>query len=97
MEEGSPCLLYAPSGRAYADMFSLAERLTAQGAELLVVSDREEILALATTRLRVPSVPEPLTPLVHICIGQLFAYHLARVKGRDPDRPRGLKKVTVTR
>jgi len=33
----------------------------------------------------------PLTALL-----VFFAYPLATVKGRDPDRPRGLKKVTVT-
>jgi glucosamine--fructose-6-phosphate aminotransferase (isomerizing) len=43
-----------------------------------------------------PPAPEFLTPLVGIVVAQLFAYHLARVKGRDPDRPRGLKKVTHT-
>jgi glutamine---fructose-6-phosphate transaminase (isomerizing) len=48
--------------------------------------------------VRLPaSVDEMLTPLVAIVAGQLFAYHLARVKGRDPDAPRGLRKVTVTR
>ena len=30
-------------------------------------------------------------------IGTSVAYHLAHVKGRDPDAPRGLSKVTVTR
>ena len=29
--------------------------------------------------------------------GQLFAYYLARIRGGDPDKPRGLTKVTLTR
>ena len=28
--------------------------------------------------------------------GQLFAYYLAVHKGLDPDKPRGLRKVTLT-
>ena len=44
-----------------------------------------------------PGIDEALTPLVYVVAGQLLALHLARVKGRDPDQPRGLSKVTVTR
>jgi glucosamine--fructose-6-phosphate aminotransferase (isomerizing) len=35
--------------------------------------------------------PEILSP------GQLWAYHLARNRGYNPDKPRGLSKVTLTR
>jgi glucosamine--fructose-6-phosphate aminotransferase (isomerizing) len=41
-------------------------------------------------------VPEPLSPLVAIVPGQLLALHLAAARGYDPDRPRGLNKVTKT-
>lgn len=94
--EGYPCILFAPSGRGYASMLNLAGELKDRGAELLIVSDQEEMLSRATTPLPMPPVPELLSPLVGIVVLQLFAYHLARVKGRDPDRPRGLKKVTHT-
>jgi glucosamine--fructose-6-phosphate aminotransferase (isomerizing) len=95
--EGMTCLLFAPGGRALAPMADLARRLREQRAELIVVSDADDLLGSATTPFRVPSVPEPVSPLVAVCVGQLFACHLALVKGRDPDRPRGLKKVTLTR
>ena len=42
------------------------------------------------------AVPEPLSPLVAIMPGQLLALHLATARGYDPDRPRGLHKVTKT-
>jgi len=46
-------------------------------------------------------VPEPelplLSPLLSVVPGQLFASALARAKGYDPDRPRGLSKVTFAR
>ncbi len=96
VEEGYPCLLFAPSGRGFDAMAELAGELDQRGAELLVLSDREDLLARAETPLPMPAAPELLTPLVGIVVAQLFAYHLARVKGRDPDRPRGLKKVTHT-
>jgi glutamine---fructose-6-phosphate transaminase (isomerizing) len=96
VSEGYPCLLFAPDGIGCPAMVEMIDALEARGAELLIVSDREDLLARATTPLPMPSVPELLSPLVAIVVAQLFAYHLARVKGRDPDNPRGLKKVTHT-
>jgi glucosamine 6-phosphate synthetase-like amidotransferase/phosphosugar isomerase protein len=35
--------------------------------------------------------------MLSVVSGQLFAWALARAKGLDPDRPRGLSKVTLAR
>jgi len=43
------------------------------------------------------AVHELLSPLLYIVPGQLWAYHLARTRGQNPDKPRGLTKVTLTR
>jgi glutamine---fructose-6-phosphate transaminase (isomerizing) len=94
--EGYPCLLFAPDGIGCPPMEEMVDALEARGAELMIISDRQDLLARATTPLPMPPVPEFLSPLVGIVVAQLFAYHLARVKGRDPDNPRGLKKVTHT-
>ena len=98
VDEGFPCLLFAPGGKAYPPMLDLARRLRERGAEIVLVSDQDELLQLATTAFGMSSdIDEALTPLVYVVVGQLLAYHIARVKGRDPDQPRGLSKVTVTR
>jgi len=44
-----------------------------------------------------PAVAGWLRPAVSIIPGQLFAYHLTRAKGLDPDTPRTISKVTQTR
>ena len=38
-----------------------------------------------------------ISPFYNIAAAQIFACGLALAKGLDPDAPRGLKKVTVTR
>jgi glucosamine--fructose-6-phosphate aminotransferase (isomerizing) len=43
------------------------------------------------------TLPEWLSPLVDIIPAQLFTAALARAKGLDAERPRGLNKVTITR
>ncbi len=96
--EGFPCFLYAPEGRAYPSMLELALKIRERNGELLVVSHAPEILGLATVPIQIPvEVDELLSPLVYILPGQMFAYYLAKARGGDPDSPRGLSKVTITR
>jgi glucosamine--fructose-6-phosphate aminotransferase (isomerizing) len=75
-----------------------AERARAMGATLVASGTAADAIANAAFRLPVPA-PEPplLSPLLSVVPGQLFALALARAKGLDPDRPRGLNKVTLAR
>ena len=55
-------------------------------------------LELAQTRFAIPSgIPEWLSPLAAIIPGQLFGLHLTLSKRLEPDTPRGLNKITLTR
>jgi glutamine---fructose-6-phosphate transaminase (isomerizing) len=90
-------LLIMPGGAAYADLWDLARDLQQREADLLVISDMPEALALAHTPLALAaSVPEWISPLATMLPGQVFALHLTLAKGFDPDAPRGLQKVTRT-
>lgn len=93
-----PILAVAPSGAVFEDMLQLLKQLRDEkNATLLVLSDREEALALADTRIPLPEgVPEPLSPIVNITAAQLFCYWLAILRDLNPDEPRGLTKVTLT-
>lgn len=98
VSRGFPCILYAPEGRAYPSMLELALKIRERGGELVIISGQSEILELARTRVPMPvAVTELLSPMVYVLAGQLFAFHLARTRGEDPDQPRGLTKVTRTR
>ena len=98
IEQGFPVIVVAPSGEVYPDMVSLARELSDKGAELIAISDRPEALEMAITPLQLPvTVPEWLSPVVCVIPGQLLAHDLTLAKGYDPDHPRGLRKVTLTR
>jgi glucosamine--fructose-6-phosphate aminotransferase (isomerizing) len=99
VSHGFPVLAVAPGGVIFYDMLVLLSSLVKEHqAELLVLSNEEEALALAHTPLRLPAdLPEWLSPLVCIVPAQLFSYHLTRAKGYDTEKPRGLSKVTITR
>jgi glutamine---fructose-6-phosphate transaminase (isomerizing) len=99
-----PVASLAPGG----DLLAVIARgpLAADTADLVVrLRDerRARILVLAgdpvpgTDHLPFPdTLPEWLSPLVDIIPAQLFTAALARAKGLDVERPRGLKKVTLT-
>ena len=97
IEPGFQVLAVAPSGVVLPDLVAVIERLKAQGADVLVLSDNEQVLALGNAGLRLPDgLPEWLSPIMSIVPAQLFAYHLTRAKGFDTEKPRGLRKVTLT-
>ena len=95
--EGSPVILMMPGGAAYADLYELALDLRQREADLLVISDAPDALALATTPLPLAvAVSEWLSPLTTILPGQMLALQLTLARGLNPDAPRGLHKVTRT-
>jgi len=98
VDEGYPCFLIAPDGKAFETVLETAGKLRDRKAELVVIGRNKAVLAKATKAITVPvDVDELFSPLVYVIAGQLFAYHLAITKGYDPDKPRGLSKVTLTR
>ena len=98
-EPGLPVIAIAPSGPPLTGMLELLGRLRDDHrADLIVLSDRPKVRALSGAHLALPAgVPDWLMPIVSIVPGQLLAVHLARARGLDPDRPRHIRKVTLTR
>jgi glucosamine--fructose-6-phosphate aminotransferase (isomerizing) len=98
VEPGFPVIVIVPKGELYPHLKEFTEQLAARSAELLVISNSEEVLRLGEARFPIPDgVPEWLAPVLSVVPGQFLALNLSLAKGIDPDKPRGLKKVTVTR
>jgi glucosamine--fructose-6-phosphate aminotransferase (isomerizing) len=78
-------------------MMDLASVLRAREADLLLISDAPDALALARSPFSVAAgTPEWLSPIIAALPGQQLALQLALAKGINPDTPRGLTKVTRT-
>lgn len=92
---GFPALVVAPPGRALAHLTGIMRRLRTRGARVIGISSDPRILALASAAVMSPEPPdEVLSPHVLAVPVHLLAYRLALLRGLDPDRPRGLRKVT---
>jgi glutamine---fructose-6-phosphate transaminase (isomerizing) len=98
VEGGFPVLAVAPKGKVHDSMKEMLTRLRRdKNAELVLISDDADSLALAQSPIQLPpQIPEWLTPLVGIIPAQLFACHLTTVKGYDTEKPRNITKVTET-
>lgn len=95
---GYQVLAVAVSGPTLPGLAELLPRLSTDGARLLVVSDNPGIREGADDAVALEAgIPEWLSPAVAIVPCQLLAYHLAVANGVDPDSPRRLQKVTLTR
>jgi glucosamine--fructose-6-phosphate aminotransferase (isomerizing) len=98
VQNGFLVVAVVPEGKPAAELTAFLSGIRQSSAELVVISPEKEALSLARTAVPLPAgIPEWLSPIVAITPGQLFAYGLAQARGLDPDKPRGLHKVTLTR
>jgi glutamine---fructose-6-phosphate transaminase (isomerizing) len=90
VDDGFPVVALSADGPARGDVAELVATLRERGARVLTVSTQ------ADADLPLPAVVEPLAPIVAVVAAQQIARELALARGRDPDAPVGLQKVTVT-
>ncbi len=98
LEGDLPVLLVSSGARPFPELRDLLARARAAGSPVLVLSDDEGLLSAADAALPLAgAAPDWLAPVTAVVLGQLFALALCRARGLDPDAPRGLRKVTLTR
>jgi glucosamine--fructose-6-phosphate aminotransferase (isomerizing) len=91
-----PVWTIASRDRTLAAVQEASQHVRKFGSTIVVCGNAADAIEGAEYRLPVPSPGvQLLSPLLSVVPGQLFAAALARGKGFDPDRPRGLTKVTL--
>jgi len=98
VRDGFPVFAAAPQGAVFSGLADTLEELQQDHrAQVMAISDQQRVLDLVDAPLALaPDLPEWLSPLGAIIPAQWFSYYLTKVKGYDPDHPRGLTKVTKT-
>lgn len=93
IEEGTPCLVFAPNDETRDDIISGAMEMKARGGFIIGVSSEYD----EAFDLHIPVIDAgDATPLVDVVPAQMLGYHVAISRGLDPDKPRNLaKSVTV--
>ena len=97
VEKGFPVMAVIAEGAVADEVTSLCRRLVDdKEAELVILSNRADALALGRTPIELPQMEEWLSPIISMIPAQLFCLHLTLTKGYDAEHPRGLTKVTET-
>jgi glucosamine--fructose-6-phosphate aminotransferase (isomerizing) len=98
IDENMPVVALAPKDDLIEKLKSNLEEVRTRGGKLFLFADESVELKLGNDLelIRMPSCPAILAPLLYNIPLQLLAYHVARLKGTDIDKPRNLaKSVTV--
>jgi len=98
IDENFPTLAICPSDSVYEKMISNIEEIRARRGPIIALATEgnEDIKNLVGDVIYIPKTLEMLTPILAVVPLQLFAYHMAVLRGCDVDKPRNLaKSVTV--
>jgi glucosamine--fructose-6-phosphate aminotransferase (isomerizing) len=98
IEPGFPVIMIAAGPTLRQESDELRASLAALGARVIVLGDAHNPPRAGEHYIALPNeLPEWLGPIAAILPGQLLAFHLAHARGADPDRPRTIRKVTLTK
>ncbi|CAN5795070.1 glutamine--fructose-6-phosphate transaminase (isomerizing) [soil metagenome] len=98
IDRETPSIFVAPRGPLHAKTLGNVEEVRARLGPVIAVGTEgdESLSSLADAFLPIPEAPEVIQPLLAVIPLQLLAYHVARLRGCDIDKPRNLaKSVTV--
>lgn len=94
-----PSVFIAPDDTVFSKNVNNIEQVKARKGPIIAITSgngAKQLKGLVNDIIEIPTVLEPVSPVLTVIPLQLFAYHLAVELGRDVDKPRNLaKSVTV--
>lgn len=100
LENGYPVIVFANEGLVLPSLLEVLAKVRSCGADIIAVGNAPAAWAQADLAIRLTGssdLPEVLSPFPSALVAQQLAHAISCVKGYDPDQPRGLRKVTITR
>ncbi len=98
IQDGTLSIVLAAKGPVYDDAMAMIHRLDSMNADVLVLTDDEELAAKRSNSLLVPYMGSDVAaPYVMAITMQLLAYKLTEARGISPDHSNVLKKITITK
>lgn len=94
IEASIPSVLFVPNDLMFEKNVSSIQEIKARDGKVITISDKE--IDNADRNITLPSTIDEIYPFLTVIVGQLLAYHVADILGKDIDKPRNLaKSVTV--
>lgn len=95
--ESMPFILISTDENTRKDAFEMNAKLKAVGAKTYIITNDDELAKECTRSIMIAKGGDHCDAPAAVIAGQLLAMHLSAKKGLNPDAPRGLKKVTITK
>jgi glutamine---fructose-6-phosphate transaminase (isomerizing) len=99
VDEEVPVVVMVAQDELYNKSIANVQEVIARGARVIIITDSNDTKSLEKLSkyiIEVPKLNAVLNPISFVVPLQLFAYHIANLKGTDIDQPRNLaKSVTV--
>lgn len=94
IDKSIPSLLLVPHDLMFEKNVSSIQEIKARDGKVITISDKD--IHNADRNIKVPSTIDEIYSFLTAIVGQLLAYHVADILGKDIDKPRNLaKSVTV--
>ena len=94
----TPVVVFAVDGNVSNDTLEMIEKLKNAEADILMISNDKEFADMGSASILLPSDADGILGVFAGAIAiQMFACKLSVSRGLNPDAPRGLKKVTITK
>ncbi len=95
IDSNSIILLLVPNDGTHSESLAMAKKLRQEGCRLVAITDDSKLDV--GEKIVVPEVCDFIRPFIFACVGQLLACRISEKKGMNPDSPRGIKKITITK
>jgi glucosamine--fructose-6-phosphate aminotransferase (isomerizing) len=97
LERGTPVLLFASIGATLGEARRTVREAQKRGARVYAITNDARLAEQADDAVLLErAVSEALSPISLAVVAQHVAASVARQRGRDPERPVGISKVTRT-
>ena len=96
-DKNIPFIIFAPEGPALDKSIEICHRLREIGCDIIIISNSPELRSYANEYIELPEEDcDFISPFYGAVVAQLLAAKIASLKGLDPDRPKNIRKITVT-
>lgn len=106
IDPNATVLVLAPIGQTQSEVLQMAQKCKQDGAKVTIISNKNKeqneqqndtYSPQVEYNLLIPNGTDIETPFYNLVTAQLLANAISTAKELNPDKPRGLKKVTITK
>ena len=92
-----PCLVFAPIGKNYKEAKEMIKKLKKLKKKLIVITTQgnRQLIKITDKVIYTSKTLNLFNPILSIIPIQILAYHIAVLKGINPDKPRNLNKYVI--